>query len=133
MGVVELRRELLDEALPIPQRFRALFALRSISGDAAVGALLDGLKDPSALFRHEVAFALGQMQVEAAVPALKAMLRDVGEHSMAWPGGNRSPRQRIPNNTQDTAGVCMFLPETTAVTLSSYQNTSKMLVQSACQ
>eukprot|EP00227_Mantoniella_beaufortii_P016395 CAMPEP_0197575488 /NCGR_PEP_ID=MMETSP1326-20131121/865_1 /TAXON_ID=1155430 /ORGANISM="Genus nov. species nov., Strain RCC2288" /LENGTH=342 /DNA_ID=CAMNT_0043138265 /DNA_START=50 /DNA_END=1078 /DNA_ORIENTATION=- len=82
MGVVELRTELLDEALPIPQRFRALFALRSVGGDDAVAALLDGLKDPSALLRHEVAFALGQMQVSGAVATLKGVLRDTSEHSM---------------------------------------------------
>ena len=77
-----MRAELLDQALPIPQRFRALFALRSVGGDAAVDALLEGLKDPSALFRHEVAFALGQMQVPGAVATLKRVLRDDSEHSM---------------------------------------------------
>lgn len=82
MGVLEMRAELLDGALPIPQRFRALFALRSVGGDAAVGALLEGLEDPSALFRHEVAFALGQMQAEGAVERLKQVLRDGEEHSM---------------------------------------------------
>jgi deoxyhypusine monooxygenase len=54
MGVDALRIELLDQALTIPQRFRALFALRSVGGDAAVAALLTGLEDSSALFRHEV-------------------------------------------------------------------------------
>ena len=82
MGVEALRAELLDQALPMPRRFRALFGLRSVSGEAAVQALLDSLKDPSALFRHEVAFALGQMQVTSAVATLKAVLRDEGEHSM---------------------------------------------------
>jgi deoxyhypusine monooxygenase len=82
MGVEALRAELLDQALPMPRRFRALFGLRSVGGDAAVQALLDSLKDPSALFRHEVAFALGQMQVTSAVATLKAVLRDEGEHSM---------------------------------------------------
>ena len=69
MGVEALRAELLDQALPMPRRFRALFGLRSVGGEAAVQALLDSLKDPSALFRHEVAFALGQMQVTSAVAA----------------------------------------------------------------
>ena len=82
MGVEALRAELLDQALPMPRRFRALFGLRSVGGEAAVQALLDSLKDPSALFRHEVAFALGQMQVTSAVATLKAVLRDEGEHSM---------------------------------------------------
>jgi deoxyhypusine monooxygenase len=82
MSVPDLRAELLDESVPIPRRFRSLFALRSIGGDASVDALLDGLKDPSALFRHEVAFALGQMQATRAVPKLKEVLEDASDHSM---------------------------------------------------
>ena len=82
MSVPDLRAELLDASVPIPRRFRALFALRSIGGDESVDALLDGLKDPSALFRHEVAFALGQMQATRAVPKLKEVLEDASDHSM---------------------------------------------------
>ncbi len=45
-------------ALPIcpclPQKYRILFSLRGIAGPAAHAAMLEGLKDPSALFRHEV-------------------------------------------------------------------------------
>lgn len=59
----ELRRRLLDRALPLPARFRVLFALRGLNTPEAADALLAALEDPSALCRHEVAFALGQMQV----------------------------------------------------------------------
>ena len=82
MSVDALRAELMDQSLDMPRRFRALFALRSIGGDASVSALLASLRDPSALFKHEVAFALGQMQATGAVETLKAMLRDESEHSM---------------------------------------------------
>ena len=82
MSVESLRAELMDQSLDMPRRFRALFALRSIGGDASVSALLASLRDPSALFKHEVAFALGQMQAVGAVETLKAMLRDESEHSM---------------------------------------------------
>ena len=82
MSVESLRAELMDQSLDMPRRFRALFALRSVGGDASVSALLDSLRDPSALFKHEVAFALGQMQAVGAVETLKAMLRDESEHSM---------------------------------------------------
>ena len=82
MSVDALRAELMDQSLDMPRRFRALFALRSVGGDASVSALLDSLRDPSALFKHEVAFALGQMQATGAVETLKAMLRDESEHSM---------------------------------------------------
>jgi deoxyhypusine monooxygenase len=83
MSVESLRAELLDQSLNMPRRFRALFQLRSVGGDASVSALLDGLEaDPSALFKHEVAFALGQMQATGAVQTLKRVLRDENEHSM---------------------------------------------------
>ena len=38
--------------------------------------------DPSALFRHDVAFALGQRQGPGALPALAKALADAGEHPM---------------------------------------------------
>ena len=38
--------------------------------------------DPSALFRHEVAFALGQMQAPGAVGVLKRVLRDATDDEM---------------------------------------------------
>ena len=81
-SVATLRGELLDQTSTMPARFRALFSLRSAGGTHAVSALLDGLEDPSALFRHEVAFALGQMQASAAAPALRRVLADASEHSM---------------------------------------------------
>jgi hypothetical protein len=40
------------------------------------------LKDPSSLFRHDVAFCMGQRQDPAAVEVLQAILRDGGEHAM---------------------------------------------------
>ena len=53
MSVAALRGELLDQSLPLPRRFRALFSLRSVGGDASVAALLESLsEDPSALFKH---------------------------------------------------------------------------------
>jgi deoxyhypusine monooxygenase len=82
MSVASLRLELMDQSLGMPRRFRALFGLRSVGSDASVSALLDSLVDPSALFKHEVAFALGQMQAQAAVATLKTILVDEKEHGM---------------------------------------------------
>jgi deoxyhypusine monooxygenase len=45
-------------------------------------ALATGFKDPSAVFRHEVAYVLGQMAHPAAVASLKASLSDESEHAM---------------------------------------------------
>lgn len=41
-----------------------------------------GLKAGSALFRHEVAFVLGQLQEEISVPFLRASLEDPEENEM---------------------------------------------------
>jgi len=38
----ELERKLLDRATPMPVRFRALFALRGLGGDAVRAAFADG-------------------------------------------------------------------------------------------
>ena len=40
------------------------------------------LKDESALFRHDVAFCLGQRQDPAAIQTLKGLLHDANEHPM---------------------------------------------------
>ena len=83
MSVETHRAELVDQSLSMPRRFRALFTLRSIGGDDAVAALLGAMTDdPSALFRHEVAFALGQMQAPGAVDVLKRVLRDATDDEM---------------------------------------------------
>ena len=70
---------------PALQRFRVLFALRNYDAarfPEAVDALLTGFADPSALLRHEIAFVLGQMQAERAVPTLIQVLDDESENSM---------------------------------------------------
>ncbi|KAM9358281.1 deoxyhypusine hydroxylase [Symphorus nematophorus] len=81
-SVPELRAALLDESLPLFERYRAMFALRNNGNEEAVLALGDGLQCSSALFRHEIGYVLGQMQHPAAVPALRAALERAGENPM---------------------------------------------------
>ncbi|XP_069007139.1 deoxyhypusine hydroxylase [Embiotoca jacksoni] len=81
-SVSELRCSLLDESLPLFERYRAMFALRNLGTEEAVLALGDGLQCSSALFRHEIGYVLGQMQHPAAVPALRAALERCGENPM---------------------------------------------------
>uniref|UniRef100_A0A0D3HWZ0 Deoxyhypusine hydroxylase n=1 Tax=Oryza barthii TaxID=65489 RepID=A0A0D3HWZ0_9ORYZ len=71
---------LLDAAQPIAERFRALFSLRNLRGDAPRRALLQAARDSSNLLAHEAAFALGQMQDAEAIPALEAVLKDLSLH-----------------------------------------------------
>ena len=69
--ITELGRRLVDSSLPLFERYRAMFALRNVAGDEtrfppelserALLALSDALNAPdSALFRHEVAYVLGE-------------------------------------------------------------------------
>uniref|UniRef100_G3NBC6 Deoxyhypusine hydroxylase n=1 Tax=Gasterosteus aculeatus TaxID=69293 RepID=G3NBC6_GASAC len=81
-SVSELRSILLDEHLPLFERYRAMFALRNLGTEMAVLALGDGLQCSSALFRHEIGYVLGQIQHPAAVPALCAALERSGENPM---------------------------------------------------
>uniref|UniRef100_A0A8D0RYG0 Deoxyhypusine hydroxylase n=2 Tax=Sus scrofa TaxID=9823 RepID=A0A8D0RYG0_PIG len=80
--VGQLREMLLDEAQPLFDRYRAMFALRDIGGEEAALALAEGLLCGSALFRHEIGYVLGQLQHEAAVPHLMAALARPAESPM---------------------------------------------------
>ncbi|GFS15428.1 deoxyhypusine hydroxylase [Elysia marginata] len=81
-SVEELKATLMDENLPLFKRYRAMFTLRNLSTTDAVLALAEGLKCSSALFRHEIAYVLGQIQSPACVEALTQNLRDLAESSM---------------------------------------------------
>ena len=82
---VDAARALRDRALPMEARFTALFRLRSLGDDRSVDALLDALDasvEPSALLRHECAFALGQMRAGRAIERLIEVMEDEGEDGM---------------------------------------------------
>ncbi|GLA12538.1 deoxyhypusine hydroxylase [Aspergillus niger] len=88
-SIPELEKTLLDTKLPLFQRYRAMFALRDLASPPdlptavqAVDALAKGLKDPSALFRHEVAFVFGQLCHPASVPSLTECLSNREEAGM---------------------------------------------------
>mmetsp|Transcript_40818 Transcript_40818/g.49526 ORF Transcript_40818/g.49526 Transcript_40818/m.49526 type:complete len:460 (+) Transcript_40818:125-1504(+) len=81
-SVADLHTRLLDQTLLLPARYRAMFSLRGVGTEEAVDALLDGLEDTSALFRHEIAFCLGQMQTPRAVRKLIDVLENTLEHPM---------------------------------------------------
>lgn len=66
-----------------------MFALRDLasppdlpSAIPAVLALAKGFSDPSALFRHEIAFVFGQLSHPASIPALVTALSNTDEASM---------------------------------------------------
>jgi len=66
-----------------------MFALRDLASPPdlptaipAVLALAKGLKDSSALFRHEIAFVFGQLSHPASIPSLTETLANTREESM---------------------------------------------------
>lgn len=81
-SVDELQKKLMDPSASLFNRYRAMFALRNLNTDASAMALVTGFEDPSALFRHEIAYVLGQMQRSVTAEALSTVLRNLGEHAM---------------------------------------------------
>ena len=82
-SILELEQTLLDTSLPLFQRYRAMFALRDLASPPhiptakpAILALARGFSDPSALFRHEIAFVFGQLSHPASIPSLVETLSD---------------------------------------------------------
>ncbi|XP_011497867.1 PREDICTED: deoxyhypusine hydroxylase [Ceratosolen solmsi marchali] len=73
---------LLNENIPLFDRYRAMFSLRNLQTKESVHALAKGLNAGSTLFRHEIAFILGQLQEEESVPYLQASLENVNENEM---------------------------------------------------
>ena len=63
-------------------RYRAMFALRNCGSNEAVTALTDAFSERSALFRHELAYILGQLQNKSTIRALLDRLQDKSENPM---------------------------------------------------
>lgn len=78
----ELKAILLNEQETLFNRYRAMFSLRNLRSTDSVLALGAGLKCSSALFRHEIAFVLGQLQEECSIPFLADSLKDLNENEM---------------------------------------------------
>jgi len=80
--IQKLKQQLLNQSLSLFKRYRAMFSLRNIGGVEAVEALCEGFQDSSALFRHEIAYVLGQMQDPIAINALTCVLKKSNENGM---------------------------------------------------
>ena len=76
------RCELTDASKPLFSRYRALFALRNHGGEEAVQAIVSAFQDSSALFKHELAYVLGQMKDAHAIPGLVHQLGNLEENPM---------------------------------------------------
>lgn len=80
--VAKLKEVLLNDNETLYNRYRAMFALRNLRTVDSIMALTKGLKGKSALFRHEIAFVLGQLQHECSIDALAESLQDPNENEM---------------------------------------------------
>lgn len=71
-----------DPSRPLKERFRALFTLKGLGGEAAIKAISHCFSDPSALLKHELAYCLGQMGDIKAIPKLIEVLSDSNQDPM---------------------------------------------------
>ncbi|XP_011164290.2 deoxyhypusine hydroxylase [Solenopsis invicta] len=113
-----LKDILLDESKSLFDRYRAMFSLRNLGTTESILALAEGLKTGSALFKHEVAFVLGQLQNEASVPGLQASLEDTEENEM------------VRHECAEALGS-IATPECYEI-LNRYLNDSKRVVHESC-
>lgn len=88
-SIPQLQETLVDTSLPLFQRYRAMFSLRDLASPPdlptavpAVLAIAEGFKDPSPLFRHEIAFVFGQLCHPASIPSLVDTLSNTSEAGM---------------------------------------------------
>lgn len=117
-SVEELEAILINPEYKLFKRYRAMFALREIGNTDAVLALAKGLKDNSALFRHEVAYVFGQLQHPASVPALTECLQDQTEVHM------------VRHEAAEALGS-IATPEV-LVTLDQFKKDSQQVVRESC-
>lgn len=73
---------LVNSKQDLTTRFRALFTLRNLGGPAAIKWISQAFEDDSALLKHELAYCLGQMQDERAIPVLEDVLKDTSQEPM---------------------------------------------------
>ncbi|ODV94283.1 hypothetical protein PACTADRAFT_51148 [Pachysolen tannophilus NRRL Y-2460] len=80
--IAKLTRVLNDQEAALFERYRAMFRLRDIGTDEACLALASGFNDPSALFKHEIAYVFGQLCNPVTVPSLIKVLQDKSQAGM---------------------------------------------------
>ena len=81
-SIEKLNSILTNENEKMFQRMRAVFALRNEGSDKAIESLSNGFNSKSSLLKHEIAYVMGQMQNDAALPYLIERLEDEEENVM---------------------------------------------------
>lgn len=80
--IVLIGKILSDPSKPLKERFRALFTLKNIGGQAAIKCISEAFEDESALLKHELAYCLGQMKDSNANEILLKVLEDKSQEPM---------------------------------------------------
>ncbi|CAB0035300.1 unnamed protein product [Trichogramma brassicae] len=80
--IVAMGNILNDKTKPLNERFRALFTLKNIKEAKSVEQIIKCFDDPSSLLKHELAYVLGQMQLDEAIPKLIEVLKDTKQEAM---------------------------------------------------
>lgn len=75
-AIKSIGKVLNDSSRPMKERFRALFTLRNLGGETAIECISQCFVDESVLLKHELAYCLGQMQDQRAIPVLRSVLED---------------------------------------------------------
>lgn len=117
--VPELESALMDQNKSLFTRYRAMFSLRNINTDDSARAITKGFSDPSALFRHEVAYVLGQLMRAVTVPELSTVLRNLSEHRM------------VRHEAAEALGA-IGTPEAELV-LEEFKNDAELVVLQSCE
>ena len=81
-SIKEIGEVLQDKGKPLKDRFRALFTLKNLGGSEAIDFIASCFDDGSALLKHELAYCLGQMQDQYAIPHLVTVLEDKSQEPM---------------------------------------------------
>lgn len=118
-SVHHLKSILLNESLPLFQRYRAMFSLRNQGSAESALALAEGFKCTSALFRHEIAFVLGQMQNSVCEDQLTSVLSDLKENEM------------VRHECAEALGA--IATPSAMETLKLFLNDSKQVVRESCE
>lgn len=113
MSIESLKSIYLDESKSLFNRYRALFTLRNIGTTEAIATICEGFfgsQNDSALFKHEVAFVLGQIQSLDSVDALSKKLADLEEneivrHECAEALGSIGKSEIIKKYIEDTSRI----------------------------
>lgn len=104
---------LVNPKQDLTTRFRALFTLRNLGGAEAIKWISEAFVDESALLKHELAYCLGQMQDERAIPILETVLKDTNQEPMV--------RHEAGENYRETFSFIFFLEKSYLVFLLYFQ------------